>query len=172
VAAGRDVEIVERPFLAQILLRMPPEPAGISAVREALGLDLPAPNRLAWASGRFPMAIWLGPDEWLLVGAAEPATLERSVVGATRDHGGTAVDVSAHRTLLEFRGKGVRDLLAAGTSVDLHPRVFDVGSAAQTQLARVDVIVGRGAPDIYHVAVRASFARYLVDWLTDALAGD
>jgi sarcosine oxidase subunit gamma len=112
----------------------------------------------------------MGPDEWLVVDATDPAWLEQTLGEASIPYGGTVVDVSDHRTLLELSGAGVGDLLATGTSIDLHPRSFPVGAAAQTQLGRVDVIIGRGSEDTYHVAVRASFARYLVDWLRAMIA--
>jgi sarcosine oxidase, subunit gamma len=165
VASGPGVEIRERPFLAQVLLRLTPTDEARSAVGAALGLDLPTTSRLTRSAGTPRLAIWLAPDEWLVVDAGDASALERAIGAAASPHGGTVVDVSAHRTLLELSGPGVRDLLACGTSIDLHPRVFDVGAAAQTQLARVDVIIGRGSEDTYHVAVRASFARYLLDWL-------
>jgi sarcosine oxidase subunit gamma len=165
-----DVEIDERPFLAQVLLRMPPTDPGRDAVATALGVRLPDANRLERAAAAFRLALWMGPDEWLVVdGSGDSAALASALQAATASHGGTVVDVSAQRTLLELRGPGVTDLLAAGCSVDLHPSAFAVGHAVQTMLARVDVIIGRGGPETYHVAVRTSFAPYLVAWMRDAV---
>jgi sarcosine oxidase subunit gamma len=164
VASADGVHVAERPFLAQILLRMPRMDAATAA------LDLPTkPNGLTVRPDDGRLAIWLGPDECLIVGRDDADTLEAAVRSATANDGGTTSDVSAHRTWLEFVGPGVPDLLSAGSSVDWHPRVFEVGHAAQTQLARVDVIVGRTGEQTYIVAVRTSFARYLLDWIKDAL---
>ena len=172
VARGDGIEIRERPFLAQLLVRMPPTRDALAAVDTGLEVTLPTtPNRLVAARVAGRLAIWLGPDEWLLVDRGEPAAMEAQVAAVVGPHAGTVVDVSAQRSLLELEGPRVPDLLAAGSSVDFDPSVFDVGSVAQTVLARVDVIVGRGGPQTWHVAVRASFARYLLDWLTDAIAG-
>jgi heterotetrameric sarcosine oxidase gamma subunit len=96
----------------------------------------------------------LGPDWWLHVGP--PAV-----------PGG--VDVSAHRTTLELSGPRSRDVLMTGCSLDLHPSVFMVGACAQTLLAQAQVVLHRTAPDTYRLLVRASFARYLADWLLDAM---
>jgi len=168
VARGEGVEIRERPFLAQVLLRMPPTDQALAAVGTALGVGHSAANRIATSdAGRF--AIWLGPDEWLVVDDADPATLEHEIRSIAAPHGGTTTDVSAHRTFLALVGPRVTDVLSAGSSVDWHPRAFAVGHAAQTQLARVDVIVGRVGDHAYIVAVRTSFARYLLTWLQDAL---
>jgi sarcosine oxidase subunit gamma len=169
IVRAASVEIDERPFLAQILLRMPPVDDAIAVVGAALDLDLPPPGRLARAPGAFRLAIWMGPDEWLVVEPGAPEAVADRLLAAGRAHGATTVDVSAHRTLLELRGTAVRDVLSAGCSIDLHPWSFPIGSAVQTLLARVDVIIGRGGEDVWHVAVRSSFATYLASWLQDAV---
>ena len=63
-----------------------------------------------------------------------------------------------------------RDVLAKGCSLDLHPTVFGPGTAAQTMLglAGVVLIALDDAGTDYRILVRASFARYLADWLIDA----
>jgi sarcosine oxidase subunit gamma len=160
-----DVVIRELPFTAQFVLRLDPMDTVVDAVERALGARPGQVNLVTTAGGTQVMA--LAPDEWLVVGPADADALEAAV----RSHGGVIVDVSAHRTVLELTGSGVRDLLASGTSVDLHPRAFAAGQCRQTTLARVDVIIARVDEDTYRVFVRTSFARYLADWLTDALEG-
>jgi sarcosine oxidase subunit alpha len=100
------------------------------------------------------LALPLGPDWWLLVGSP-------SVPGG--------VDVSAQRTTLELSGPRARDVLTTGCALDLYPTVFPVGASAQTLLAQAQVILHHAAPDTYRILVRASFARYLADWLLDAM---
>jgi sarcosine oxidase, subunit alpha len=100
------------------------------------------------------VSLRLGPDWWLLVGAAT-------------NQGG--VDVSAQRTTLELSGPRARDVLMTGCALDLYPTVFAVGACAQTLLAQAQVILHRVALDTYRILVRASFARYLADWLLDAM---
>ena len=80
------------------------------------------------------------------------------------------VDVSAQRTTLRLRGEHVRDLLAGGCSLDLHPRVFGRGTAAQTLLGQAGVLL-MALDDTgthYQIMVRSSFAGYLTSWLLDA----
>jgi sarcosine oxidase subunit gamma len=64
----------------------------------------------------------------------------------------------------------VRDILAKGCSIDLHPRVFGRGSSAQTALGQAGVVLLAlsDTGDDYLVLVRSSFAGYLGDWLLDA----
>jgi sarcosine oxidase subunit gamma len=128
------------------------------AAAPALGLPL-EPNRVQASDGR--SALWLGPDEWLVV-ADGPLALDVPA-GA-----GSVVDLSANRVVLELRGPGARDVLAAGCALDLHPRAFGPGRCAQTLLARANVILEQTAADAYRVYVRPSFAAYLRDWLDEA----
>ena len=115
-------------------------------------------------------ALWLGPDEWLVVG--EPGTeaaLELELREALGDGLGSAVDLSANRTAIELRGPAARDVLAKGCALDLHPRAFGPGRCAQTLLVRAQVILEH-RHDGYRLLVRPSFSGYLATWLLDALA--
>jgi len=185
-ALPESVGITVDPFVATVDVRLG-EPAGWP------GVDLPTvPN--TWVStdsgcsdrsghdastrhsvpGGRPapdLAVWLGPDEWLLTSAAEaPGELEARVRAAVVPLGGSAADVSAQRITLRLTGERVRDVLARGCAIDLHPRFFRGGSSAQTTLglAGVVLLALSDAGDDYLVLVRSSFAGYLADWLLDA----
>jgi heterotetrameric sarcosine oxidase gamma subunit len=105
--------------------------------------------------------LWLGPDEWLVIGGRE----------ADYPEAAAAVDVSASRVCFELAGDDVEDVLAQGCSLDLHPSVFAPGCCAQTVLARAQVILQRTGADAFRVYVRPSFAPYLRAWLEDAVTG-
>ena len=171
LVAEPGVELLELPFLVHLDLRVSPTDEALVAIEAAIGVaPSVTPNRrTASASGRG--IAWLGPDEWLLVAPGDPAALRADLEAVLGPHGGTVVDLSAHRTTLEIRGPRSRDGLTSGCSIDLHPRVFEVAHCAQTTLARVDVVIGRIEVDAYRIYVRASFAPYLVAWLRDAIAG-
>jgi sarcosine oxidase subunit gamma len=155
------------PFVAMVDVRLGTVGAEASA---ALGVDLPtAPN--TWVPTGTGRAVWLGPDEWLLSSTTEtPEELEARVRAAALELGGSATDVSAQRIGLRLTGARVRDVLAKGCSIDLHPRVFGRGSSAQTVLGQAGVVLLAlsDAGDDYAVLVRSSFAGYLADWLLDA----
>ena len=154
--AGRDFDFSgarELPFLTMINVR---------TTAPLLGVPLPAPNRVAIAGER--AILWLGPDEYLVVGPPD----DRIDVA-----GESVVDVSANRTTIELSGPHARDILEKGMSIDLHPRSFGPGQCAQTLLARAQVVVRQvdrpfDTGPTYHVLVRGSFAPYLADWLVDA----
>ena len=159
----------EVPFLAQVNLRA--DPAGVEVMdRLASVLEFPLPLTPNTVSGdRDRHVLWLGPDEWLVVGpAGSEATLEtrcRDVL----DGAGSVVDVSASRTIVELRGPEARVILEAGCAIDLHPRAFHAGSCAQTLVARTAVIVHQLTYEpLYRLFVRSSFAMYLATWLQDA----
>lgn len=160
IEVGGSVEI-EAASLAQVDLRV--------RAADAPGLALPVePN--TWTAGGERELVWLGPDEWLLLGrpgteAAIVADLERALDGTHH----SVVDASAARLVLELRGVGRHDMLAQGCGLDLHPRSWADGRCAQTLLAHVPVLLQERA-DRTRVFVRPSFAGWLRDWLDVARA--
>ncbi|MFK0285960.1 sarcosine oxidase subunit gamma [Streptomyces sp. NPDC090499] len=166
------LRLAELPFLAQVNIRLDAKSPAAGAVGLVLGLQLPLEPDTVVHAGEVT-AVWLGPDEWLVVG--RPGT-ERDLEGRIRTAAGDApgavsvTDVSAQRTTLLVGGPRARDLLAHGCALDLHPRAFGPGRCAQTTLARTQVVlVARDeARAGFWVLVRSSFAGYLADWLLDA----
>ncbi|MGY1695493.1 MULTISPECIES: sarcosine oxidase subunit gamma [unclassified Geodermatophilus] len=161
------VGVTVEPFVATVDVRLGAVGAEASA---ALGVELPtAPD--TWVPAGSGRAVWLGPDEWLLTSTTEaPEELEARVRAAVLPLGGSATDVSAQRTGLRLTGARVRDVLAKGCAIDLHPRVSGRGRSAQTTLGRAGVVLLALSDDgdDHVVLVRSSFAGYLADWLLDA----
>ncbi|MER8007006.1 MULTISPECIES: sarcosine oxidase subunit gamma family protein [unclassified Streptomyces] len=169
-ASGGAVRLAELPFLAQVNVRLDAKGPAADAVTLALGLQLPLEPDTVVRAGELT-ALWLGPDEWLLVG---PPGTQHDLEGRVREAAGeepvSVTDVSAQRTTLLVAGPHARDLLAHGCALDLHPRVFGPGRCAQTALGRTQVVVVSRdeARAGFWVLVRSSFAGYLTDWLLDA----
>jgi sarcosine oxidase, subunit gamma len=115
--------------------------------------------------------VWLGPDEWLIIGPDGTASLTAQLLRtALGDELGSIVDVSANRTTLELSGPVARQVLQKGCTLDLHPRAFTSGSCAQTLVSKVNVLlVQAGRSPAYRLLVRGSFAQYLADWMLDAM---
>ncbi|MGY1736827.1 sarcosine oxidase subunit gamma [Geodermatophilus sp. SYSU D00684] len=161
------IGITAEPFVATVDVRLGAVDAAATA---ALGVALPTtPN--TWVPAGAGRAVWLGPDEWLLTSTTEaPEELEARVRAAVLPLGGSATDVSAQRIGLRLTGARVRDVLARGCAIDLHPRVFGRGSSAQSTLGRAGVVLLglSDTGDDVVVLVRSSFAGYLADWLLDA----
>ncbi|KOV62033.1 hypothetical protein ADK64_25410 [Streptomyces sp. MMG1121] len=164
------LQVRELPFLTQLTLRAEPGGPAARAVEACLGITLPGPVR-AETSGDVE-ALWMGPDEWLLVAAdgRQHDLLARLRPAIGDDDFATVTDVSAQRTTLALTGHLVREVLAQGCAIDLDPRVTPVGSCPTTLLAQAPVtLVVRGeAASGIRLLVRASFASYLATWLLDA----
>lgn len=168
--SGGAVRLAELPFLTQMNVRFDAKGPAAEAIGLALGLQLPLQPNTVVRAGEL-RALWLGPDEWLLVG--QPGS-ERDLETRIREAAGaepvSVTDVSAQRTTLLVSGPRAVDLLAHGCALDLHPRAFGPGRCAQTTLGRTQVVlVARDEPRAgFWVLVRSSFAGYLADWLLDA----
>jgi sarcosine oxidase subunit gamma len=134
----------------------------------ALGFVLPVmPNTTASRDDR--RALWLAPDEWLVVAPdGQQDILEQALRNRLDGAFGSIVDVSANRTVLEIRGAKARELLAHGVPIDLDARSFGPGRCAQSLLAKAQVIIERHDGSAFQIYARTSFARYLADWLLDA----
>ncbi len=169
-AAMTGLLIKEVPFLTQINLRADAaDVAMMERLRAALGFHLPQePNTSSSIGDR--SALWLGPDEWLVVGPEDQQELiEGALRSALGDGSGSVTDVSANRTVIELRGPLARDILARGCPLDLHQRHFGPGRCAQTLLAKAQVIVHLvDDTPAFFLYVRSSFGCYTADWLLDA----
>lgn len=171
--ATAEVVLGERAHRCQVDLRGDPaDLLFLSAVENATRITLPvAPNTVA-ASGELK-ALWLGPDEWLIVGPpGREAELVEFLHGELANQHAAVVDVSEARTVIVVAGPRARELLAKGTSLDLHPRVFGPGRCAQSGIARTNMILEQiDERPTFEVYVLNSFADYLWRWLELAAAG-
>jgi sarcosine oxidase subunit gamma len=169
---GREPRIAERLGLSQINLRGDGVDLGFrQAVEKALGLTLPDAGR---SSSVGPVTVlWLGPDEWLVVGEDGGDALMDLLHQALEGLDAAVTDVSDARAVMRLSGSGARDVLAKGCTLDLHRRIFGPGQVAQSTLAKADVILFEVAGDddgepTYDIHVGRSFAEYLWLWLAVA----
>jgi sarcosine oxidase subunit gamma len=162
--------VSEVPFRSQLTVRVS-DPSAIAAMGSALGVAFPSvPCTFTAGEGPFGAVevLWLGPDEFLVVASpGRQIPIEEVLRGALGTVRGSVVDTSAQRTTLVLAGPHVRDVLAHGCAVDLHPSSAPTGTCVQTLLARTGVVLQVG-DDGVTVLVRSSFAEYLAAWLSDA----
>ena len=118
----------------------------------------PQPNRATdWNDWD---VLWLGPDEWLVVGeAGSEETIQRALADAMDGSHHSIVDVSANRTAFDLTD-GL-ELLSTGCGLDLDPSRWLPGMCAQTLFGRAQVILHQLDERTTHVFVRPSFAGYL-----------
>ena len=171
-AAAADAEILlgENPHRCQLNVRgNPADPDFLDAVRRAAGVDLPQePNTVARAGEL--RALWLGPNEWLLVGPAGRETeLAPALAQALAGRHAGVTDVSEARTAIRVAGPRARALLAKGCPLDFHPRAFGIGSCAQSGLAGANVTIELiDDRPTFEIGVLDSFADHLWRWLEQA----
>ncbi|MEV6243411.1 sarcosine oxidase subunit gamma family protein [Lentzea sp. NPDC051838] len=156
--------LAELPFRTMVNLRVDPSS---ERVEKALGVALPQQCGQTSVSGARTV-FWLGPDEWLVLDD-EPG-IHAELVEALAGESGSAVDVSANRTIVELSGPFARDVLEKGCPVDLHPRAFGPGQAVQTTVGPVPVLLWQVGDETYRLFPRSSFADYLARWLIDAMS--
>lgn len=132
-----------------------------------LGIELPRNACRSEHWGELS-ALWLGPDEWLLVNSA-PAVHWINDIEARLDgllH--SLVDVSHRQIALALRGGHVETVLATGCALDLSNKVFPVGMCTRTKFAKVEVVLWRRAIDYFHIELSRSYARYAETLLQEA----
>lgn len=121
--------------------------------------------RACEAEGR--AALWLGPDEWLLI-ADSDAALARALQDALAGEPGSVVDVSHRNTGFSVAGEGAARLLNAACPLDLDLSAFPVGMCTRTVLAKADIVLWRRGEHHFQLECWRSFAPYVVDLLRQA----
>ncbi|MGX1565411.1 sarcosine oxidase subunit gamma [Streptomyces sp. NPDC055506] len=170
VTGARGVTLRELPFLTMVNVRVDPASETAERIEKTLGTRLPRECGHTTASGPHT-ALWLGPDEWLVISRADGTAVTAELREALGGDPGSVVDVSANRTTLELRGPSARQVLEKGCPLDLHPRAFGPGQAVSTTVGPVAVLLRQidDAP-AYHLLPRSSFADHLARWLIDAMS--
>lgn len=144
-------------------------PALAAAVRADFGLDLPM-TPAALRNGAC-QAVWTAPGQWMLVGDDRAAFRQR-IAGLAAF--AAMSDQSDSRAVLGLSGPRVRDLLAKGCMIDLHPAAFPVGAAATTSIAHIGAVLWRN-PDgpggaAFELMVSRSMAGSFWSWFAGSAA--
>ena len=144
---------------ARLVLRV--RPAGVAAASSAFGVDLPTMPCRAERAGACA-ALWLGPDEWLLLA---PAADEGCVAAALEDglagHPHSLVTASHRQTAVVVDGARAAALLAIGCPLDLDLAAFPVGMCTRTLFAKAPIVLWRQGVARFRIEVWRSFAPYL-----------
>jgi sarcosine oxidase subunit gamma len=146
------------PFAVRWILRGGPEvsaPAGA-----AFGATPPLEPLRAAAEGQ-RAALWLGPDEWLLIAEDDEPSLGAAVETALAAVPHALVDVSHRQCAIEISGPGAARLLNAGVPLDLDLAAFPVGMATRTLLLKVEITLWRREAERFRLEVARSFAPYV-----------
>ncbi|MGO4872283.1 MAG: sarcosine oxidase subunit gamma [Roseiarcus sp.] len=159
------VKAAAAPFAARWILRGGPDVA--APVGAAFGA-LPPLQPLRAASEGLRAALWMGPDEWLLIAEdAEPgigAKLEAALAGVPH----ALVDVSHRQCAIEVSGAGAARLLNAGVPLDLDLAAFPVGMVTRTLLLKAEIVLWRLEAERFRVETGRSFGPYVAAVLSSS----
>ena len=171
--ADAGVSLGESPHRCQIDLRgNPNDDVFMAAVASVIGIQLPVtPNRAA--SGQGLAALWLGPDEWLIVGRARPREGSRGRLAPGADRASMPPSSISPRRARSSPspapGPG-RCCRRERRSISI-PAPSTPAIAPRPASRRANIILHQiDASPRYDVYVQNSFADYLWNWMERAAA--
>ena len=142
-----------------------------AAAQSTLGFGIPATACRATVAGD-RAALWLGPDEWLLIAPQPPPSgFAAGLTEALEGLAHSLVDVSHRQSALAVSGPQAATLLAAGCPLDLDASAFPVGMCTRTMLAKAEIVLWRTDPQVFRVEVWRSFVAYISQFLGEAARG-
>jgi len=130
----------------------------------AMGVALPLKPCTISENG-LVRVVWVGPDDWFIVGpSGQPEAIALRLREALSGMHHAVTDVSSGYTVLHLSGRPVRDVLAQGCPLDLHPRAFERGACAGSHFFKASVWLWQTdeAP-VYELLVVRSYMDYV--WL-------
>ncbi|MBS0244715.1 MAG: sarcosine oxidase subunit gamma [Proteobacteria bacterium] len=154
--------------IATIIARRGEENSLAARLDSEFGLALPPPRRSS-ASPNLTLAS-TGPGRWLAFSHLPSPSFATDL--ATRLTGlATVTDQSHALALLRLSGPRVRDALAKGFPLDLHPRAFATGDVAQTVVSHITAGIRQVWDEpAYEIWVARSFAASFWHWLVASAA--
>jgi sarcosine oxidase, subunit gamma len=153
------------PPMTRILLRGGADVAKLAG--PAMGRALPT-RPLASASADDRSALWLGPDEWLLIAPdADRGKLVDALQGALKKVPHSLVDISHRQAAFAVAGRLAARVLSSGCPLDLGLHAFPSGMVTRTLFHKAEVVIWR-QPSGFHVEMTRSFAPYVASHLAEA----
>lgn len=139
----------------RLSLRVPE--AARAPLSKAFGLTLlQKPKQSAVIGSR--VALWLGPDEWLVIDE-DGADLMAICASVAAFH--SAVDVSHRNTAILVSGRHAEDVINAGCPQDLSLAVFPMGAASRMVFGKAEIVLWRYGEDAFRIECWRSFSDYV-----------
>jgi sarcosine oxidase, subunit gamma len=157
-----------KPPIARFVLRGGEDVVTLAGA--ALGLAIPVTpmtSQIAVSKA----ALWLGPDEWLLLlPQVEQDALARRLQAALAGTPYSLVDVSHRQVAFAVRGRLAARMLTSGCPLDLGLEAFPTGMVTRTLFHKAEVVLWREAEG-FHLEVWRSFAPYVAGHMQTARLG-
>ena len=163
---GPAVTLTAAPPSARFILRA--RPAAMEAAAGPLGARLPVVACRSATAGEVA-ALWLGPDEWLLLAPeAEGEALRTRLATALEGLPHALVDVGHRQGALLLRGPQATAVLNAGCPLDFDPDAFPIGMCTRTVLAKAEIMLWRTGAEAFRIEAMRSFLPYVRGFLAEA----
>jgi len=168
-----DLEIKEIKPIMKLIIRGKTKDF-ITAIGKNLNMILPIEANTS-TSGQTLTALWLSPDEWMLVSnetiSEKTNTYEvedNLINNISKVNLGAITDVSDQFVMINIKGSKVFDLFATGSPFNFNEFKNKKGSVVQTILSHIDVIIHLTEINSVNLFVRRSFSEHLNSWLNDS----
>ncbi|MBB4952489.1 sarcosine oxidase subunit gamma [Agrobacterium vitis] len=138
----------------------------VAGLSTALGLALPTTPKTSSQSGS-RLALWLGPDEWLVIDESEADLMALCAASGTIH---SATDVSHRNTAILVSGPGAVQTLNTACPLNLSLKTFPVGSVTRTVFGKIEIVLTRMSEQDFRVECWRSFADYAFAMLQEGAA--
>jgi len=159
------VLLAEMPPAERVSLRAPE--GSVASLSRALGVTLPQKPKTSATKGD-RTALWLGPDEWLVLDA-EGSDILGDCAKAKGLH--SAVGVSHRNIAISVTGAKAAATINSGCPQDLSLETFPVGACSRTVFGKSEILLYRMAADAFRVECWRSFSDYVFTHLSEAARG-
>lgn len=140
----------------------------MTAAKAVLGLDLPKAPRTSASFGDIK-ALWLSPDQWLILCNSEKANeLHADLVRELGSTHSLAVNVSDMRSIIRLEGDGVRETLMKGSTLDLTDGTYAPGAIRRLRFAEIAALLHVVEDNVIDLYVFRSYADYTWEFLVKA----
>ncbi|MEJ1961751.1 MAG: sarcosine oxidase subunit gamma family protein [Gammaproteobacteria bacterium] len=135
-----------------------------AALEHLFGVTLPV-EHLRSSTSEQGSALWLGPDEWLVLMPPHAATgfRRRYIADGGAALPCSAVDITHRNVGVRLGGAAAQSVLNAGCPLDLAPAAFPPGACTRTLFGKAEIVLWRleeSQPE-FHIECWRSFLPYL-----------
>lgn len=161
VFAGVGVAVTPAPQTESYRCSLRVAAGEVAKLSKVIGIELPTKPKTS-VTDRTRTAMWLGPDEWLIIDTKNDPNAELARSNVLH----SAVDVTHRNTALQVSGPFAADVINAGCPQDLSLETFPVGACSRTILGKAEVVLLRVKPTVFRIEVWRSFSAYAFEFLT------
>jgi sarcosine oxidase subunit gamma len=113
-------------------------------------------------------ALWLGPDEWLLIAAQDDAGIIPGQLALALGDTCALIDVGHRSVAITVQGPQAAALINHGCPLDLSSAAFPAGACTRTLFEKAEIILWRVDEHKYHLEIERSFTAYVWRLLAEA----